>query len=529
MTVARSVADVLDEHVVFEVECIDRMYCNVYVPQLQHAGGLLGFVQRHLGFPVASTAPLAKITDRFALEVHRYADTQQIPWVDFAKGQRKDDVMRDRLATFTHDEGVVFIGRAQEKTKLFRTEKRRDQQGKSYPWIVPATGVMTSCFYCVDADFGPFFVKFCQSGHRGHNSSRRSPESPTVSQRIVWGITATAAGYEREPWDVHAARPVAKQCERMFGMGKLRAVHWLFAQASTGIKDLPRNGAWVLSRAVESPTSAAGSVSGSATDAARRISAAVADVLPGSPDSVEVRLKRAEAAVARAKQAEQEALDQARNADNLAEVAKAVTEEGRQRQREAAREGKQEIDRRAQEARRSLEHQVGQEREQASQEVTDRLEKLRAEVEAHTLQARQDADEAAKRAQEQIAQAHEQMTAARTLAAEATRAAQDAADQAHQQARAVAEQADLNAGSADRALADARGTEELLATETARAIQAEREYEVPERLDERTKAELLDIAHPLQISGVARMSKEQLVRSIQRASRAKARTSTATR
>jgi len=34
MTVARS-ADVLDEHVAVEVECIDRMYCSVYVPQLQ--------------------------------------------------------------------------------------------------------------------------------------------------------------------------------------------------------------------------------------------------------------------------------------------------------------------------------------------------------------------------------------------------------------------------------------------------------------------------------------------------------------
>ncbi len=35
MTVARSVADVLADHVVFEIECIDRMYCNVYGPQLQ--------------------------------------------------------------------------------------------------------------------------------------------------------------------------------------------------------------------------------------------------------------------------------------------------------------------------------------------------------------------------------------------------------------------------------------------------------------------------------------------------------------
>jgi hypothetical protein len=89
MTVARTVADVLNDHVVFEVECIDRMYCNVYVPQLQHAGGLLGFVQRHLGFPVASTAPLAKITDRFARDVHGFADAHQIPWVDFAKGSAR--------------------------------------------------------------------------------------------------------------------------------------------------------------------------------------------------------------------------------------------------------------------------------------------------------------------------------------------------------------------------------------------------------------------------------------------------------
>ena len=39
MTVARSVGDVLGEHVVFEIECIDRMYLNVYVPGLQYAAG----------------------------------------------------------------------------------------------------------------------------------------------------------------------------------------------------------------------------------------------------------------------------------------------------------------------------------------------------------------------------------------------------------------------------------------------------------------------------------------------------------
>ena len=162
MTVARSVADVLVEHVRFEVECIDRMYLNVYVPQLQFARGLVGYVHRRLGLPIASTAPLARITDRFAAAVHRFADTEGIEWVDFAKGQRKDDVMLDRLTKFTATEGVVFIGRAQEKTGLFRTEKRRDVDGDTYPWIVRTTGLVNHFyFYCVDADFGPFFIKFC--------------------------------------------------------------------------------------------------------------------------------------------------------------------------------------------------------------------------------------------------------------------------------------------------------------------------------------------------------------------------------
>jgi hypothetical protein len=162
MTLPRSVADVLADHVVFEVECIDRMYCNVYVPQLQHAGGLLGYIQRQLGLPIASTAPLGRITDAFSAAMRRFARDQQVPWVDFVKGQRKDDVMHEHLARFTGTEGVLFIGRAQEKTSLFRTERRRDAQGESYPWIVRATGVVNQFYvYAVDEDFGPFFLKFC--------------------------------------------------------------------------------------------------------------------------------------------------------------------------------------------------------------------------------------------------------------------------------------------------------------------------------------------------------------------------------
>ena len=161
MTLARTVADVLTEHVTFEVECIDRLYLNVYQPNLQYAAGLVGYVHRRLGLPIASTAPLARISDRFTRAVHRFAESEGIEWVDFAKGQRKDDVMHEHLESFTAAEGVVFIGRSQEKTPLFRTEKRRHTDGTAYPWIVKTTGVVNQFyFYCVDNDFGPFFLKF---------------------------------------------------------------------------------------------------------------------------------------------------------------------------------------------------------------------------------------------------------------------------------------------------------------------------------------------------------------------------------
>jgi hypothetical protein len=165
MTLPRTVAEVLSDHVLFEVECIDRMYLNAYVPGLQYAPGLVSYVHKQLGLPIASTAPLAKITDRFCDGMHRFAAREQIPWVDFARGQRKDDVMQEYLAGFEaagRTEGVLFIGRAQEKTGLFRTEKRRGSDGRSYPWIVKTTGLVNHFYvYAVDADFGPFFLKFC--------------------------------------------------------------------------------------------------------------------------------------------------------------------------------------------------------------------------------------------------------------------------------------------------------------------------------------------------------------------------------
>jgi hypothetical protein len=165
MTLPRSAADVLRNHVVFELECIDRVYCNLYVPKLQRELGVAGFVREHLGKPVASTAVLAGRTEAFYAGIKTFAAARGIEIVEFAAGQRKDEVMRERLAAFLaagKTEGVVFIGRAQEKVRVFAATRRRDADGNAYPWIVRESRVVTQWyFYCYDAAAGPFFVKYC--------------------------------------------------------------------------------------------------------------------------------------------------------------------------------------------------------------------------------------------------------------------------------------------------------------------------------------------------------------------------------
>lgn len=163
MTLPRSVADVLGDHVTLEVECIDRMYLNLYQPRLQHELGVVGFFKLHRGFPFVSSALMDPISKRFVADLHRFVADHGVDLVDFAPGQRKDDVAQRYLADFDASEGVLFVGRAQEKTAVFRTEKRRNPTtGATYPWLVRRSAIVNHFYvYAVDDDFGPFFIKFC--------------------------------------------------------------------------------------------------------------------------------------------------------------------------------------------------------------------------------------------------------------------------------------------------------------------------------------------------------------------------------
>lgn len=162
MSVPRSVAEVLNQHVTLEVEGIDRMYLNVYVPQLQREQGVASFFRFHRGYQFASSALMDPISKTFVAALESFAKQEQVPIVQFRKGERKDDIANHHRKKFTKPEGVVFIGKAQEKTSVFRTERRRNEQtGATYPWIVRSTAMVNQFYvYCLDRDFGPFFLKF---------------------------------------------------------------------------------------------------------------------------------------------------------------------------------------------------------------------------------------------------------------------------------------------------------------------------------------------------------------------------------
>lgn len=161
MSVPRTVAQVIDEHVTLELESLDRVYLNVYQPRLQTPRAAFYFLREHHGEGAVSSHRMRDITQRFIRKIEDYAKQHGVPMIAFQKKQRKEDLAAEYLAEFEGSEGVLFIGKAQEKVRTFRTIGRRNARGETYPWIVETTAMVNQYyFYGVDEDFGPFFLKY---------------------------------------------------------------------------------------------------------------------------------------------------------------------------------------------------------------------------------------------------------------------------------------------------------------------------------------------------------------------------------
>src|SRR5215207_8604874 len=222
-----NVAELIREHVVLTVECIDRVYLNAYVPRLQSEGGVIGFLRRRSGRPIPSPALFGQITRTFKEELRAWCRDRDIPWLEFKKGERKDDVVEPYRRCFINRTGVVLVGVAQERANGWRGIKRVEGGRVHFDYRRTSVYVAHYYVYFVDEDWGPGFLKICGYAPytlklclNGHEWAKRQLTRAGIA------FTALDNGFER------CADPAALQaiCDRL-GADDVRACldRWLRA------------------------------------------------------------------------------------------------------------------------------------------------------------------------------------------------------------------------------------------------------------------------------------------------------------
>jgi hypothetical protein len=199
-----NVNEVLDGHVGLEVDCVDRLYLNAYVPNLQVGGQVERFCKLHLGQPIASPAVIEKIGNRFRRDVRRYADEQDIPILHLKKpdrsrwDDRKLDHVRPHLQRAEAEGrfGVVAIVAAQEFQWVFTATKKTAGSAVWFDWNKTERRVGIYYFYVLDAHFGAGFIKICtyfpypaKVWLNGHEWAKRQADHERLS------FTALANGF----------------------------------------------------------------------------------------------------------------------------------------------------------------------------------------------------------------------------------------------------------------------------------------------------------------------------------------------
>jgi F0F1-type ATP synthase membrane subunit b/b' len=296
----------------------------------------------------------------------------------------------------------------------------------------------------------------------------------------------------------------------------------LLERTRTGVKEMPSNAVWLLSRAlkpVDGIEDAAGSAVANARDQGRRIEAAVVDAAPFGGDSIEIKLRRAQDAAERAREAEERAREAAQDSKSQADKVKEVGERGQARIREVERETDRQIKQRIDEAQKTADELVRRERQAAEAEAEERRREAQEEVENEIADAHDDAEESRHAAEELVADASEKLVHARRLADEAANAARTAAEEAKQQAQAIARQAERQATAAEDQVKTTEQLREHLVTAVGKTARDLNRETANGGLSSYSKAELADLAAAAGISGRSNMTKQELVTALRSTSR----------
>jgi hypothetical protein len=150
--------EILPGKISLDIECVDRVYLNGYVKELQMAGGVVNFIRQQFNWSIPSPKAMYELTEKFKTAVETFAQEMGRDIYIFSKGEDKDEVARQQAELFGIREGVVLIGKAQEKTNAFRS-KRQDRDGKVwFNYFRQNVQVTHFYFYIMDKDFGLCFI-----------------------------------------------------------------------------------------------------------------------------------------------------------------------------------------------------------------------------------------------------------------------------------------------------------------------------------------------------------------------------------
>ena len=170
MASVANINDVLEGHVALEIECVDRLYLNAYIPNLQVGGQVVRFLRDHLGHQIPSPALLGPIGNRFRKEAKAFAAEHGVPILALKKPDRSrwDDRKLDHVRPYFEAAererrfGVVAIVACQEFQWVL-SGRNRAGLGKavSFDFFKEERRVGTYYFYILDPEFGPGFIKLC--------------------------------------------------------------------------------------------------------------------------------------------------------------------------------------------------------------------------------------------------------------------------------------------------------------------------------------------------------------------------------
>src|SRR2546426_10757622 len=111
MSLPRTVGEILRDHTTLEVESLDRMYLNVYVPALQYESGVAAFFRSHRGQLFASSALMAPMSRAFVAAIATFVAEHALPLIALRKGQGKDAVIAPHLARLTEATAMRSVGK----------------------------------------------------------------------------------------------------------------------------------------------------------------------------------------------------------------------------------------------------------------------------------------------------------------------------------------------------------------------------------------------------------------------------------